>query len=50
MNRDRWPGEPARCQCTRTVAATLEETLDCPRGWLWRPGTGWVHAPRWWRP
>jgi hypothetical protein len=43
-----WPGEPVQCQCARTVVASIEETLDCPRGWKWVPGTGWVHS--WPRP
>ena len=41
-----WPGEPARCTCTRMVEATLEETLDCPAGWRWLPwAASWIHAP-----
>jgi hypothetical protein len=48
MKQDRWPGEPEKCMCTRMAVATLEETLDCPVGWLWVPGTGFVHAPKWW--
>ena len=38
-----WPGEPEQCTCTRLVVATLEETLGCPAGWRYAPGTGWVH-------
>jgi len=41
-----WPGEPARCRCTRTAVATLAETLYCPYAWLEVPGGGWVHT-RW---
>jgi hypothetical protein len=45
----RWTGEPARCTCPPgRVAATIEETLDCPFAWLEVPGTGWVHT-RWLR-
>jgi hypothetical protein len=45
----RWAGEPARCTCPPgKVAATIEETLDCPFAWLEVPGTGWVHT-RWLR-
>jgi hypothetical protein len=38
-----WPGQPLRCTCTRMVVATLEETLGCPFGWRYVPGTGWAH-------
>ena len=38
---------PARCTCTRPVAATLGETLGCPRRWWPVPGQGWAHAPGW---
>lgn len=42
---EHWLGEPAQCTCARMVVATLEETLGCPAGWRWVPGTGWVHVP-----
>ena len=38
---------PARCTCTGPVAATLAETLSCPRRWWPVPGQGWAHAPGW---
>ncbi len=40
-----WPGQPAACTCTRMITAAIEDTLACPGGWRWVPGTGWVH--RW---
>ena len=41
---ERWPGQPETCTCTRMVVATIEETLACPYGWRYAPGTGWVHV------
>lgn len=29
--------------CGRVIAATLEETLECPGDWHWLPGVGWIH-------
>jgi hypothetical protein len=39
-----WAGEPGRCECSRVIVATIDETLTCPYGWRWVPGTGWVHS------
>lgn len=44
-----WAGQPERCTCRRMVVATIEETLDCPAGWRYAPGIGWLHPfpPKW---
>jgi hypothetical protein len=44
-HRERWPGEPEKCHCRRMVVGTIEETLDCPLPWFWRPRIArWVHS------
>jgi hypothetical protein len=40
-------GKPGQCTCTSAVAATLAQTLACPRRWWPLPGGGWAHRP-WW--
>jgi hypothetical protein len=38
------PDAPVPLWPCPAVADTLEDTLNCPHGYAWTPGVGWLHT------